>query len=55
MRYFPQSEPFPDPFGLDVYNEGRIPDGFNEKVAKTFTVASVKRFTHTRVGTDREN
>jgi diphosphomevalonate decarboxylase len=50
LRYFPQSVPFPDPFGLDVNNEGIIPDGFNEKVAKTFPVASVKGFIHTRVG-----
>lgn len=50
LRYLPQSEPFPDPFGLNVNNEGRIPDGFNEKVAKTFPVASVKGFIHTRVG-----
>ncbi|KAI0272003.1 GHMP kinase [Russula aff. rugulosa BPL654] len=50
LRYFPQSAPFPDPFGLDVKNEGIIPDGFNEKVAKAFPVASVKGFIHTRVG-----
>jgi len=50
LGYFPQSQPFPDPFGLDVYNEGRVPDGFNEKVAKKFPVASVKGFIHTRVG-----
>jgi len=31
LRYFPQSQPSPDP---DVDNEGRLPDGFNEKVAK---------------------
>jgi diphosphomevalonate decarboxylase len=38
LRYLPQSESFPDPFGLDVNNGGRIPDGFNEKVAKRFLV-----------------
>jgi diphosphomevalonate decarboxylase len=50
LRYFPQAEPFPDPFALDVENEGRLPAGFNEKVAKPFPVASVKAFIHTRVG-----
>lgn len=50
LRYFPQSQPFPDPFGLDVDNQGKLPDGFNEKVAKAFPVASVKGFIHTRVG-----
>jgi diphosphomevalonate decarboxylase len=55
LRYFPQSAPFPDPFGLHVNNEGRLPDGFNEKVAKGFPVASVKGFIHTRVVTDRQN
>lgn len=50
LRYFPQTQPFPDPFALDVNNEGRLPAGFNEKVAKPFPVASVKGFIHTRVG-----
>ncbi|KAH9083573.1 GHMP kinase [Lactarius deliciosus] len=50
LRYFPQAEPFTDPFSLGVDNHGRLPDGFNEKVAKTFPVASVKGFIHTRVG-----
>jgi diphosphomevalonate decarboxylase len=50
LGYFPQSEPFPDPFSLNVNNQGRLPDGFNEKVAKPFPVASVKGFIHTRVG-----
>ncbi len=50
LRYFPQAGPFADPFSLDVDNHGRLPDGFNEKVAKTFPVASVKGFMHTRVG-----
>jgi diphosphomevalonate decarboxylase len=50
LRYFPQSEPFPDRFALGVDNQGRLPDGFNEKVAKPFPVASVKSFIHTRVG-----
>ena len=43
FRYFPRSEPFPDSFGLHVDNEGRMPDGFNEKVAKASPV-------HTRMG-----
>ncbi|KAH9978734.1 Diphosphomevalonate decarboxylase [Lactifluus volemus] len=47
LRYFPQAVPFPDPFALDVDNEGRLPSGFNEKVAKPFPVASVKGFIHT--------
>ncbi|KAF8274572.1 Diphosphomevalonate decarboxylase [Lactarius quietus] len=50
LRYFPQPEPFADPFSLGVDNHGRLPDGFNEKVAKPFPVASVKGFIHTRVG-----
>lgn len=50
LRYSSQSEPFPDPFGVSVNNEGRMPDDFNEKVVKTFPVASVKGFIHTRVG-----
>ncbi|KAI9459096.1 GHMP kinase [Russula earlei] len=50
LRYFPQAQPFPDPFALHVDNQGSIPDGFNEKVAKPFPVASVKGFIHTRVG-----
>ena len=50
LRYFPQAEPFADRFSLGVDNNGRLPDGFNEKVAKTFPVASVKGFIHTRVG-----
>lgn len=50
LRYFPQSEPFADPFSLGVDNLGSLPDGFNEKVAKTFPLASVKSFIHTRVG-----
>ena len=39
-----------DPFSLGVDNLGRLPDGFNEKVAKTFPLASVRSFVHTRVG-----
>lgn len=50
LRYFPQTVPFPDPFALGVDGQGRLPDGFNEKVAKPFPVASVKGFMHTRVG-----
>lgn len=50
LRYFPQTEPFPDTFALGVDNQGRLPDGFNEKVAKPFPVTSVKGFIHTRVG-----
>ena len=50
LRYFPQTGPFPDPFALGVDNQGRLPDGFNEKVAKPFPAASVKGFIHTRVG-----
>ncbi len=50
LRYFPQAEPFPDTFSLGVDKDGRLPGGFNEKVAKTFSLGSVKSFIHTRVG-----
>ena len=50
LRYFPHSQPFQDPFWLDVDNEGRLPNGFNEKVAKGFPVESVEGFIHMRVG-----
>ncbi|KAI0305618.1 Diphosphomevalonate decarboxylase [Multifurca ochricompacta] len=50
LHYFPQAEPFADPFALGVDKQGKLPDGFNEKVAKSFPVASVKGFIHTRVG-----
>jgi len=50
LRYFPQAQPFPDPFALGVDDKGVLPNGFNEKVAKPFPVASVKGFIHTRVG-----
>jgi hypothetical protein len=49
LRYFPKSQPFPNPFGIDA-DEGRLPDDFNEKVAKGIPEAGVKGFIHTRVG-----
>ncbi|KAI0268727.1 GHMP kinase [Gloeopeniophorella convolvens] len=55
LRYFPQAEPFADPFALGVAPEGKLTTGFNEKVAKPFPVASVKGFIHTRVGDGPRN
>jgi hypothetical protein len=50
LRYFLESQPFPNPFGIDADNEGRLPDDFNEKVVKGILAADVKGFIHTRVG-----
>lgn len=53
VKYFPQAEPFKDPFGLFGVNgvgEGRVVDGFNAAVAKPFGVGAVKNLIHTRVG-----
>jgi diphosphomevalonate decarboxylase len=56
LAYFPQSPgEFKDVFGLfgetgDVNAFARVPDGFNEAVAKKFDVGAVKGLIHTRVG-----
>ena len=53
IKYFPQAEPFKDPFGLfgaSGVGEGALVDGFNAAVAKAFPVGSVKGLIHTRVG-----
>ncbi|KAH8107727.1 GHMP kinase [Cristinia sonorae] len=53
IRYFPQAEPFKDPFGLfanESLGSGRVVPGFNEAVAKPFEVGAVKGLIHTRVG-----
>ena len=52
VKYFPQAEPFKDPFGLFTQGvgAGNVVAGFNEAVAKPFPVGSVKGLIHTRVG-----
>ncbi|KZT10878.1 Diphosphomevalonate decarboxylase [Laetiporus sulphureus 93-53] len=52
VHYFPQAEPFKDPFGLfgTVGVKDAIIDGFNAAVAKPFGVGAVKGLIHTRVG-----
>ncbi|THH12460.1 hypothetical protein EW146_g7671 [Bondarzewia mesenterica] len=53
VNYFPQAEPFKDPFGLfgnTGVTEGRVVDGFNSAVAKKFEIGAVKGLIHTRVG-----
>ncbi|KAI0030782.1 Diphosphomevalonate decarboxylase [Vararia minispora EC-137] len=53
VRYFPQAEKFKDPFslfGVAGVGEGKLPEGFNERVAKKFDVGAVKGLIHTRVG-----
>ncbi|OCH84200.1 Diphosphomevalonate decarboxylase [Obba rivulosa] len=52
VKYFPQPEPFKDPFGLfgAAGVEGKLVDGFNPAVAKPFAVGAVKNLIHTRVG-----
>ncbi|KAH7925628.1 Diphosphomevalonate decarboxylase [Leucogyrophana mollusca] len=52
VKYFPQAEPFKDPFGLfgTAGVQGGIVAGFNTAVAKQFDVGAVKGLIHTRVG-----
>lgn len=52
VKYFPQAEPFKDPFGLFAQGVGAggVVSGFNEAVAKPFGVGAVKGLIHTRVG-----
>ena len=53
VKYFPQAEPFKDPFklfGEAGVGEGSVVAGFNTAVAKPFTVGAVKGLIHTRVG-----
>ncbi|KAH9858857.1 Diphosphomevalonate decarboxylase [Lenzites betulinus] len=52
IKYFPQTEPFKDPFGLFTGTgvQGKVVDGFNEAVAKPFSPGAVKTLIHTRVG-----
>ncbi|EGO00231.1 hypothetical protein SERLA73DRAFT_180701 [Serpula lacrymans var. lacrymans S7.3] len=53
VKYFPQADPFKDPFGLfgaAGVTEGGVIPGFNTAVAKQFEVGAVKNLIHTRVG-----
>jgi len=53
IKYFPQSVPFKDPFGLfgaAGAGEGKIVKGFNPAVAKPFDIGAVKGLIHTQVG-----
>ncbi|PCH36036.1 Diphosphomevalonate decarboxylase [Wolfiporia cocos MD-104 SS10] len=52
IHYFPQAEPFKDPFGLfgAAGVQGKLVEGFNPAVAKSFGVGAVKGLIHTRVG-----
>lgn len=52
INYFPQAEPFKDPFGLfgAAGVQGKVIDGFNPAVARPFGVGAVKGLIHTRVG-----
>ena len=52
VNYFPQAEPFKDPFGLfgNAGVQGKLVQGFNAAVAKPFGVGAVKGLIHTRVG-----
>jgi len=52
VNYFPQADPFKDPFGLfgTTGVQGGVVSGFNTAVAKQFAVGSVKGLIHTRVG-----
>lgn len=52
VKYFPQNQPFKDPFGLFKGEQpsAGLPEGFNPNVAKTFDAGSVKGLIHTRVG-----
>jgi len=55
VSYFPQTEPFKDPFrlfaeGQEVPGQGALPAGFNDAVAKKYEEGAVKSLIHTRVG-----
>lgn len=56
VSYFPQhAREFKDRFqlfaeGADINAQTKIPEGFNEAVAKRFEVGAVKSLIHTRVG-----
>ena len=56
LSYFPQTPgQFKDVLGIfsgaaDINAEAKIPEGFNETVAKRFEVGAVKGLIHTRVG-----
>jgi len=53
INYFPQKEPFKDPFGMfgtAGVGQGKVVPGFNTAVAKPFAVGAVKGLIHTRVG-----
>jgi diphosphomevalonate decarboxylase len=58
LAYFPQKpSDFKDVFGLfgenaakDINASAKVPDGFNEAVAKRFDIGAVKGLIHTRVG-----
>ncbi|KAI0666025.1 Diphosphomevalonate decarboxylase [Trametes maxima] len=52
VKYFPQAEPFKDPFGLFEGKgvQGGVIEGFNAAVAQPFGVGAVKGLIHTRVG-----
>jgi len=54
VSYFPQRpNEFKDVFGLfgtDINTHAKVPEGFNEAVAKRFEVGAVKGLIHTRVG-----
>ncbi|KIJ60024.1 hypothetical protein HYDPIDRAFT_99556 [Hydnomerulius pinastri MD-312] len=52
VKYFPQAQPFKDPFGLfkGAGVQGGVVEGFNTAVAKQFEVGAVKTLIHTRVG-----
>jgi diphosphomevalonate decarboxylase len=53
VNYFPQAEPFKDPFGMfgsSGVSSGNLPEGFNPAVAKKLDVGAVKGLIHTRVG-----
>lgn len=53
IKYFPQSEPFKDPFalfGAQGVGAGAVVEGFNTAVAQPFPVGAVKGLIHTKVG-----
>ncbi|KAG1715779.1 hypothetical protein ID866_1403 [Astraeus odoratus] len=49
IQYFPQTEPFKDPFLNEVLEGGVVP-GFNTAVAKPHEVGAVKGLIHTCIG-----
>ncbi|KAK4054291.1 diphosphomevalonate decarboxylase [Microbotryomycetes sp. JL221] len=50
LRYFNQSKPFEDPFGIKPDVTTALPRGFNEKVIPVLPQDSVSRIIHTEVG-----